>query len=305
MFEAKILLDSKGLRRLTTFEITYPRFIHSEIMTHRMLVKNSASSRAIPNKKMLERIISDPAIPVEWGRNKKGMSADEEIPEETRKEALRIWLEARDSAIKYARQLDALGLHKQIVNRVTECWMPITVIISGTEWSNFFHLRCAPDAQPEIQRIAYMMRELYQASVPVEREWHLPLIDDEDRTKDHSSLIKMSVARCARVSYLTHDGIRDQAKDFELYDRLVSSGHWSPHEHVASRMTHHLNAEEFEALIDRRGPAVDWAISTSLLEKRSGGLFLTSFGRRLVDDIRSGSYFGWAQHRKSHSKECM
>lgn len=239
-YSARVLADSVGPsgKRLTTMEITYPRFVHSEFMTHRMFSRNSASSRAIPIGKMIGRVIDDPVLPVWWGKNQAGMQATEELDEDARVNAEAVWLHARDEAIGRVQVLSAIGLHKQIANRLLEPWMWITVIVSATEWVNFFGLRCHPDAQPEIRKIAEMMRELYQSSRPRETDagiWHLPLVGSDDLMGGYGErdLKKISVGRCARVSYLTHDGKRDPQADIDLCDRLSTSGHWSPFEHVA------------------------------------------------------------------------
>mgnify|MGYP001602908299 CR=1 FL=1 len=251
--EAQILLDSvtgPG-RRLTTWELTYPRFIHSEFMTHRVFSRNAASSRAIPVEKMIERVLADPAMPVWWGRNERGMQARAELTGADRSAAQVEWLMARDSAVEHARRLQRLGAHKQIVNRVIEPWMHITVIATATDHANFFHLRCHPDAEPNFQVLARAMREMYEFSQPVEvaaGDWHLPLVRDEDRAEALAQaadgggnaaalLLKLATARCARVSYLTHDGQRDLAADLALHDRLVASGHWSPFEHAARALS--------------------------------------------------------------------
>lgn len=241
-YEARILADSLGPsgKRLTTFELTYPRFVHAELMTHRLFSRNSASSRAIPIDKMIERVIKDPAMPVYWGRNQAGMQAAEELTGDAYDDAISEWLCARDEAIGRARELQRLGVHKQIANRLIEPWMWITVIVSATEFGNWFNLRCHPDAQPEIKRIADMMRDLYHSTPPVEKEagdWHLPLTGfPGDEGLSAEELRKVSVGRCARVSYLTHDGKRDPSADVQLCDRLRQSGHWSPFEHVAQAL---------------------------------------------------------------------
>lgn len=236
MYKAKIILDSVAPcgKRLTTVEATYPRFVHSELMTHRMFSRNSASSRAIPVKKMLEQIRTDPAMPVWWGKSQTGMSADSQI--EDVEGAKKAWLQARDSAVVQAENLLALGLHKQLVNRVLEPFAWITVIITATEWNNFFQLRRHRDAQPEIHKIADMIYDVREASTPVVREWHLPWIQEDEQGLDIELLKKLSTARNARVSYLTHDGKRDHSKDLELFEHLLTgsgTGHWSPFEHVA------------------------------------------------------------------------
>lgn len=261
-YSAKILADSVNPcgNRLVTMEITYPRFVHAELMTHRMLSRNSASSRAIPISKMIESVQKDPVMPVWWGKNQQGMQADEELSGVELEAAKFFWLLSRDLAVDQVRTLTTnevvwqdnpikINLHKQIANRLLEPWLYITVIVSATEWENFFHLRCHPDAQPEIRRIAEMMRELYEDHEPKEvyptdwLPWHLPLVNAEDLEEWHKNifstndLCKLSVGRCCRVSYLTHDGKRDPQADLDLCDRLIAGsggvGHFSPFEHVA------------------------------------------------------------------------
>lgn len=236
-FSATILADSVNPigDRLVTFEVTYPRMIHSELLTHRMFSRNSASSRAIPVAKMTERIMQSPVIPIHWGKNQKGMQAGQEI--DLKNQAEQVWLEARDNAVESARKLMELGIHKQIANRLTEPFMWITVIVSTTSFEHFRRLRVHPDAEPHFQKIAGMMAELYDSHQPQslkQGESHLPLVGfpgDENLTPPDK--LRVSTARCARVSYLTHDGVRDVEKDFELHDRLATSGHWSPFEHPA------------------------------------------------------------------------
>jgi thymidylate synthase ThyX len=240
-FSARVLANSLSPEnvRLITVEATYPRFVHAELMTHRMFSRNAASSRAIPIETMIQRVLDDPAMPVHWGKNQKGMQAEEELPPVSQFAAKQEWLIARDQAVRHARFMVRLGVHKQIVNRLLESFAWITVIITATEWNNFFKQRCHPDAQPEIQKIACLIRdaiELDGAPTLINYDdWHLPLIRDEDRAQFNGlELCRLATARCARVSYTTHDGLRDPAKDFELYAKLVNSGHWSPFEHIAT-----------------------------------------------------------------------
>jgi len=239
-YGVKILADSLHPTtdsRLTTFELTYPRIIHSEFMTHRQFSRNAASSRAIPFEKMLLNIQNDPFIPIEWGMNQKGMVAGALHGEPELCEA--IWLDARNAAVDRAKNLNKIGIHKQLVNRIVEPWMWITVIATAVDhgWENFFKLRCAPDAEPHIQRIAYMVRSVYDSHVPSQlsyNESHLPLIGfPGDESLSDIQRVQVSVGRCARVSYLTHDGKRDTEADISMYERLRQSGHWSPFEHVA------------------------------------------------------------------------
>ncbi len=248
---AKVICDSVAPNgcRLTTMEWTYPRFIHSEIMTHRKLSKNSASSRAIPLSKMIQRIEDNPVFPIHWGKNEKGMQASEELDLESKLMAARTWLSARREAIKEAKKLEDIGIHKQIGNRILEPWMWITIIVSATNFENLFALRCHPAAEPHFQNLAYKAREALDHSLPTKLEWgewHLPLfghlgkgdvLEDWmiDKVSDPLSWAKVSAGRCARVSYLTHEGKRDYNEDIKLYERLSSSIplHASPLEHPA------------------------------------------------------------------------
>ena len=238
---ARILADSinEGGDRLTTFEWTYPRMIHSEIMTHGALRRNSASSRAIPAKTLRERTLAAPAYPGSWGANQKGMQAENEVADIAAAELW--WNNGLEMMAKHHKLGEDMGLHKQVVNRVIEPWMMITIIISATDWTNFFHLRMHKDAEPSFQRLARAAWEAYHANLPTVRaigDWHLPLLDDAERDVWGTGLgRKISTGRCARVSYLTHEGHRDPGQDLILHDRLIGAGdeggpmHLSPFEH--------------------------------------------------------------------------
>lgn len=254
MHFARVLADSvfEG-SRLTTLEVTFPRIVLAEVNTHRRFSRNSASSRAIPVEKMIRMVQESPYVPGEWGSNQKGMQAGEELSPERIEQARNGWLSARDAAVAHAQQLLELGLHKQLTNRLLEPFMWHTAIISSTEWDNFFHLRCHPAAHPDIRITAEKMQAAIRLSAPEALrigQWHLPLIFKEDREVAESFfspmsseaeywglLQKISVGRCARVSYLTHDGRRDLQADVQLHDSLLVNGHMSPFEHVARPWT--------------------------------------------------------------------
>jgi thymidylate synthase ThyX len=270
-FDAKVLADSRSPAgyRLTTLEATFPRFVLAEFNTHRVFSRNSASSRAIPIAKQLRRVLEEPYVPIEFGSNQPGMQAGPPLSGAKLEAAEAEWLRARDDAVRRVLGLiagpdaldpdedlfEALGrvegivrdksqpaawlnVHKQVANRLLEPFMWHTVIVTATEWENFWNLRCHADAQPEIRLVAERMREAARASKPAELdwdEWHLPLVRPEDREQVASieDLIKISAGRCARVSYLTHAGKRDLEADIGLHDRLLESGHMSPLEHPA------------------------------------------------------------------------
>lgn len=250
-FEAKILADSvspAGIR-LTTFEVTFPRIVLAEFNTHRAFSRNSASSRAIPVEKMIQRVLDDPYIPTSWGKNQKGMQAAEVLTGAAAEEARSLWLHGRNEAVVRAQSLMSMDVHKQLTNRLLEPFMWHTCIVTATEWSNFFHLRNNSAAHPDIQIPARMMQQLHESNEPQKLgygEWHLPLLQTDEREAIESAqtemqmsaaawmnFVKISAGRCARVSYLTHEGKRNIAADIELHDKLFSSGHMSPFEHVA------------------------------------------------------------------------
>lgn len=221
--------------QIATFKLRYPRMIHAEFMTHRMFSRNASSTRAIPVEKMIEWVLKDPAMPVYWGKNQKGMQATEELDPAVIAECESEWLFARDEAVERARMLMNMGVHKQIASRILEPWAHINVVVTATSYDNFFSLRCDKNAMPEIQVLAVKMARLLNGSVPLERVWHLPFVSDDELSRvGLSDAVKFSVARCARVSYETFDGKPPVAsKDIELHDMLEGNGHWSPFEHQA------------------------------------------------------------------------
>lgn len=235
MIRAKVIADSiwNG-HRLTTVECEFPRFILAELNTHRRFSRNSASSRAVPVEKMIQRVIDDPVMP-DFGKKKAGMQDAGPLEEPERSYANEVWASARLSAVSWAKDLDYLGVHKQFVNRLLEPFAWHTVIISSTEWDNFFMQRCNPDAEPHMRKLADCVRDAYNASTPVKRAFHLPYMDDEDPAMMSDLAAFVSAARCARVSYLTHAGKRDVDKDKQLALKLITAEpmHMSPFEHVA------------------------------------------------------------------------
>lgn len=242
---AKIIADSIGYyggstSRLTTIQLRYPRLVHSELMTHRVFSRNASSSRAIPVAKMIEQVRNDPAAPYVWTTNKPGMQGDVVTDPELIAKYDQMWIEAANQAADNAEVLMGEGLHKQVVNRILEPFQWISVIVTATEWANWFELRNHKDADPTIKRLAEVMLAAMEASEPkhlIAGEWHLPYVSKEEKSAlPIATLVKISAARCARVSYLTHDGeFPDVDKDIALYERLVGSRplHASPIEHQA------------------------------------------------------------------------
>lgn len=235
--EASIITDSVSFDdvRLTTFVLRYPRFIHSELLTHRVFSRNASSSRAIPLVKFIQQVKNDPAIPIHWGRNESGMQASEEIDSDHIETAKNIWVASAESALIYATKLGALGLHKQVVNRILEPYQFISVVLTGTNFLNFFNLRTHEAAQPEIRALALKMQKEYNEHIPTKTDsWHLPFILESEKQLDIEIIKKVSVARCARVSYNNHDNSAPSIeKDQNLYSKLLESKHLSPFEHIA------------------------------------------------------------------------
>jgi hypothetical protein len=322
---AKILCDSINTNgnRFTTFEVEYPRIIHAELLTHRQLSRNCASSRAIPFDKMQQQLTG---IPSRFGAAQRGMQDDgrgfdgvvlgaeiydswegeSDRPELTPYQA---WDEAKESAMFYSKAFKEAGYHKQIYNRLTEPFQTIKAVISATEWDNFFWLRDDNMADPTIAELARKMKEAYDDSVPQllkAGEWHLPYVDcyvyPDGRDgvfygiMDGYSVVeltleqavKVSCARCAAVSYRNEDyGLE---KCLELYERLVGSDklHASSLEHCATPMMECTGEEELNGNM----PSVSetWQEGISHVD-REGNLW-------------SGNLKNWIQYRKTVKDEC-
>lgn len=274
MYSAKIICDSINHYndRLTTFLITFPRLVLAEFNTHRMFSRNSASSRAIPFPKMLRSVWKTPFIPLAWMKNHSGMQGTLYYDGAAKKWLFRqLWLTARNMAIILAWLLYKAGLTKQLCNRLLEPFAWHTVLVTATEWENFFSLRAHPDADIHIQEIAFKMLEVYNNSRPQRLEageWHMPFIDDltehalasyqygknqgqtpEWYAREREELrLKLATSRCAQTSYTIMGENRtrlDYAKLINLHDRLLKQGHWSPFEHIARAMTY----EEYRSYI--------------------------------------------------------
>lgn len=256
--------------KLTTLELNYPRFIHAEFMTHRQFSRNASSSRAIPVDTMLSQVHDNPATPIHWGKNEKGMQARSALKGHKLSRAQYKWKQAAQGAAGIAEELSKhQGLHKQVTNRILEPFQFIKVVVTATEWDNFFNLRLHKDAQPEIEELARCMKEAMNNStiqVLTEGEWHLPYIDKATVYEAYTdnTLAKASVARCARVSYLNHDKTTCSIPDdSRLHDMLFIAGHMSPFEHVATPMLY-VNQYEYE---ERKDKEEDWEIGTTHMDK--------------------------------------
>lgn len=262
-FSAAVMADSYSPdndSRLTTLEVTFPRFILAELNTHRVFSRNSSSSRAIPTWKILNEVRDNPFVPDVFGSYQPGMVSGDPLDDASSVYSENQWLEARDAAMYHAMHLvygedatelfipfklgeDVLpkevknGAHKELVNRLLEPFMWQTAIISSTEWDNFFRLRCAENAQPQIRTLANLMKSAIEDSSPVDTDiesWHTPFVSAEEQEElNLEDALLLSAGRCARVSYLNHHRNRDVEEDINLARRLLEDFHMSPFEHQA------------------------------------------------------------------------
>lgn len=247
MIKAKVICDSVwNDKRITSLEITMPRFLLAQFNTHRVFSRSAASSRAIPTAKLVDMTRTNRVEPVFWGKNQAGMQAHEELEPENKEKARIVWHKAALNAANSAEELAELGCHKQIVNRLLEPFLWANVIVTATEWDNFFKLRLHEDSQPEMQKVAQEIQQAMNNSEPVKTQYHLPYVTQEEiqdyclsfhdpaNTNYFEYFVPISAARCARVSYLNHDQSNpDIKKDLATAKKLLDAGHWSPFEHQA------------------------------------------------------------------------
>lgn len=264
--QAKVILDSvspEGIR-LTTVQVRFWRPMLPELNTHRAISKNAGSSRARPSKAIIDQVRNDPWGPIHWGRNQAGMQAKDELTGHHVRAAVGRWKTAAQSAAHNAEMLHLLGAHKQIVNRLLEPYTYVDVLLTATDWANFFALRLHEDAQPEMQDLAQAIKNAMDASEPTllqPGEWHLPYITDSDWDAAEEYLYgvgytaavvetprvvevlkRLSVSRCAKISYTAFDGtVEPIEKELDRYRRLIETQpvHASPLEHVCTPATVH------------------------------------------------------------------
>ena len=243
-------ISSTGFR-ITTFELEYPRYIHSELMTHRVFSRNAASSRAIPVTSMHQHIEQNTATPVTWQKNQPGMQSSVDFEGDELSLIKRLWVKARDAALASAKELFEAGLHKQWANRPTEAFQMMKTVVTATQMDNWYWLRDHNDAQPDIRELASCMWQAQEQSQPLlitSKEWHVPYVDRRRDAYDvleyFSNNVKVSLedARmisascCAQVSYRKSDTSIEKARD--IFKRLIESEpvHASPVEHQARPM---------------------------------------------------------------------
>lgn len=303
MIEVKVIAHSRanGID-IVTFEIVYQRFIHAEVMTHRLFSRNAASSRAIPVGKVIDQVEQNPALPVHWGKNQPGMQAAQQLEGTALEFVQEVWRQAAKDAAQRAWEMGQAGLHKQVANRILEPFQWMKVVVTATSYDNFFWLRNHQDAQPEIKVVAEKMLEALDASDPWSLsagEWHTPYyheghwapfggdVDSQGMTLKQALMISSSC--CAQVSFRAHDDSLEKAE--RIYQRLVESSpvHASPFEHQATPMRY---KDGISHLMARIGiPASE--LTQEHTEWEDG---VTHVDRE--NNFWSGNFKGWIQHRQ-------
>lgn len=288
MIKAEIICDSKNEfgDRITTFILTFPRYLLAEINTHRMLSRNSASSRAIRFEKMVKSVMENPFIPYRWQKDHAGMQGTEYFTDDEVKQFKLVedHLEARNNAIMWARRQNSKGVTKQLCNRLIEPFMYHTCLLTGTEFENFFALRAHDAAEIHFGILAEEMLKALNESEPKQLnagEWHIPFGDTFDwemlssiakdrlgwpesippRGLNNKNLwdetiqklkIELATFRCAQISYITHENEMPYIEMLAKHDRLVAQGHMSAFEHCARAMNEE-ECEQFTLVVPRRG----------------------------------------------------
>lgn len=221
--------------RITTFELVYPRYIHADFMTHRVFSRNGSSSRATPLSITVQEVRDDPVFFDYVGKNQSGMVAGEALSGKELESFKREWFAlGRHVANVVDSMSKCYGIHKQTLNRALEPWSRMRLIVTSTEWENYYFLRLSADTQPEIRVLADNMLRALAKSNPKVMETHLPYVTDEEFSTFNPNLWMVSAARCARVSYKRLNGKETSiGADIELANKLFSSQHLSPFEHVA------------------------------------------------------------------------
>lgn len=277
-------------RKILTVELEYPRFIHGELMTHRLFSRNAASSRAIPVKKMIEQVKNNPAFPIHWGVNQPGMQAEKELSTVMKKVAIYLWRQAAKGAAAAAEGFEAIGVHKQVTNRLLEPFQLMKTVVTATCWENFFWLRNHKDAQPEIKALSEAIIEALVAhgdAIDLEPgEWHVPYFQTgywSDKRHIHMGTLEdalaISSSCCAQVSFRLLNDSLDKAK--EIFAKLVESEpvHASPFEHQGTP----IDIEFFCFDCQSSGDS-DWPKGVTHLDRKG--------------NFWSGNLCGFVQHRQ-------
>lgn len=232
LIQSTVIADTiNNHNRITTLEITIPKIFLAQLNKHKIISNNAESSRAVPYSLVRKQILKNPYVPERWGINGPGMSPQQYVDDPYKIQGLRRnWLDARDESVRLADLTDIAGIHKELVNRYVENWRWCNVVLTSTTWTNFIGLRSDSSAQWEMQQLSKVVSESLMTSEPIEDVTHLPYTTLEEGSVDLR--IKLSVARCAKISY-NRTSVFDVEKDVDRYESLLTSGHFSAFEHTA------------------------------------------------------------------------
>lgn len=231
---ATVICDSaRDDVRIVSVECVYPRSIHAEVLRHRVFSNSVSSSRATPVATLIKDCTYTPRY---WTLNQPGMVGKGGATPAQIDCAKALWSTARRESIRCAQALSEMGFHKQHVNRLLEPFSFVRHLITATDLDNFFVLRMAEDADPVIQDLARAFASAMARSTTKESSIHVPYVTPEEIDElGYDFAQRVSAARCARVSYMKHNGKKPTVEeDLALFERLAKSGHWSPMEHTAA-----------------------------------------------------------------------
>lgn len=246
---ARVVADSVfDDHRITSIEVTLHHFAVPgfDLRTCRSMAYNMASSAAIPVHDAIEQVDDAPALPLFWIADRVGSFGAPPLPTTKAESARSVWLAARDDALTAADTLNHIGVHRSLVNRLLEPFLPQTLLITATDWPDFYHRRqnlADPLMEAEVVEAATAMYRAHNNSSPEKLalgEWHLPYLEPwETQTLPVMQANQVSVARCARAAHLTEARPLDAQEDLAIFHRLITATppSLSLLEHVATPST--------------------------------------------------------------------
>ena len=272
-WEATMIEDTTNIsgERLVTAIWRFPRVVLSEINTHRVFSRNSASSRARSVSTTILDVLKNPYVPL-FTKNQKGMSGRYLETLNEWEEAKRLHLYGRDNAVRstlalllgekyidrikdadsdtlaelvnhyhqnvYLGEENGLSVHKQVANRALEPYMWHESVVTSSYWNNFIRLRVSSAADPAVYAIALLHKALLDASHSRENSVHLPfgtedMIGSINGTVDDMPILMECASNAAQISYVNKSENTSTTGSVNLGYRLKDMEHWSPFEHIA------------------------------------------------------------------------
>ena len=312
--ESKLILTSKNAEtgaNLYTFVLTYPRVILAEVNTHRMLSRNTASSRAIPSKKQREKVINNPFVPISMGANQKGMQAGEELTGWRRYVAIKTWELARYPMVGASWILDKVGAHKQVVNRIVEPWTWTQQIVTCTDLKNVLKLRNHKDAEPHFHMLAAQMQaqvEIVEDVFAGGKKYELAQLD---ATEEDFFKRRVDLQGCGGVGMVqilrpgTGECHLPFVSDEDMLNTVVNSMlKCSPTEALKQIST--ARCARVSYYLPEDGKLSDWKRDLDLCKRLSGSGHWSPFehvAEPVKDRSYIGNFFSWKQYRKEFAEE--